>query len=1097
MRTVPTLCATGAAASLSAVGLVLGRADDDTHANSDMTAIASTYTIPVTQSRRTPAEYTSSKRSFSSPLTRLTGWEGNGTAYSNGGTRQKRSWSPGASTGLSMEKRPMQQDEGPPSQASTPNNARPRSWLRRFSSISTSRDSSRTPTSRPGSAAVSNSNPSLALSRTGSTTLMFPDTTPTPPQPNKLVKRNSSVRSTSGSSLLSNGTRLPLPVFRRPATSHQRSATVQESLRSAPSDDRMSIDPKPEDARDTSWRHYFTPKVAREDSRFGRRPSSSGIPNPIKRVYPDRRYTPVLMSGNEAMRPAHAELDDGPFLDDEGAADTRVAPTTTSSQSTPNNSFSMGDFQWQRPMSSKGKSSTSKLPRRGRPRVTSAPQTSMGGTFSSLPANETGRPAKRRDLTDPQAGHRSIYSSSDIKQPVEPQIHEIQLDLASNTPPTQHLPVSSAFVAETTAPADTRAPLERSRLPSANFDSIAAHHARVSASQSEIAASTVGSESEQRSVDGYSTDYQSDAVFDSFPTRTTRSSSGKRGPPIDTFFDDSPPPTFSSGRSTKLRDFLNDGQSPALQHSGRYRHSTIEEEESVVSTPVRSLHDRSLTSTPSARPGALQAFTSSPPPQMPLQPEPDELDWDMPDDPPRKDAGLGIQHEPSTPARPRDPAVAMPFRFGAFSKSGNGTSVQSTPNRHSNGGADKANLFDWSEQQPSPSHHDQSPPRPRTVHGKKDPADRGSRTTGRRAPSGIHARSNSVPVVPDADGKRSVMANKFGTWGVGSKAVTEDWNEDFDFEEAIPPVPEIGSAFLDEKRIDSGHEMFVPKSIREQQESVVANIGLLREWGLLIEELKELRVRAVGLDMLSGPHAKSWQEVDAMIELADQASDEATLQPHPSPPSSPGFDFDEFDDPAADVVMRDRSHPSSVKDFGLDESEDEAGPLPLTMGASHKSAVPVSATRPRKDSEAVARLVIEALQSKRSVSDPTALSTAPPAKKVPFDTATLRHIVPYVNGLKRKVKDALRETEGLYSSPHRRSPPGDRHAEGRNFDNEPAFVRGMFLERVAESPTSKQQQLRRQEAATDHDEADDPWGMEGANLVSRIERMTLSGSRRA
>ncbi|KAK0808195.1 hypothetical protein LTR38_004660 [Friedmanniomyces endolithicus] len=991
MRTVPTLCATGAAASLSAIGLVLGRADVDTHTNSDMTAVASTYTIPITQSRRTTSEYTS-KRSFSSPLTRLTGWEEHGTSYSSGGTRQKRSWSPGTSTGLNMEKRPIQLDEGPPSQVSTPSSARPRSWLRRFSSISTSRDSSRTPTSRPGSAAVTNSNPSLALSRTGSTTLMFPDTTPIPPQPNKLVKRNSSVRSTSGSALLSSGTKLPLPVFRRPATSHQRSATVQESLRSAPSDDRMSIDPKPEDARDTSWRHYFTPKVAREDYRFGRRPSSSGIPNPIKRVYPDRRYTPILMSGNEAVRPAQAEFDDGSMLDDESAALPKVAPATTSSQSTPNHSFSMGAFQWQRPMSSKGRPPSSKLPRRGRPRITSAPQIPMGGSISSLPANEIERPAKRRDITDPQAGHRSIYSSSDIKQPREPQIHEIQLDLASTTPVSQHLPISGAIIAETTAPADARAPLERNRLPSANFDSIAAHHARVSASLSEIAASTVGSESEQRSIDGYSTDYQSDAVFDSFPTRTTRSSSGKRGPPIDTFFDDSPPPTFSSGRSTKLRDFLNDGQSPAL-------------------------------------------------------------------------------------AQVEDTGIAL-----------------SRKKRACNGGADKANLFDWSEQQPSPSHHDQSPPRPRTVHGKKDPADRGSRTTGRRAPSGIHARSHSVPVVPDADGKRSVMANKFGTWGVGSKAVTEDWNEDFDFEESIPPVPEIGSAFLDEKRIDSGHEMFVPKSIREQQESVVANIGLLREWGLLIEELKELRVRAVGLDMLSGPHAKSWQEVDAMIELADQASDEATLQPHPSPPSSPGFDFDEFDDPPADVVMRDRSHQSSIKDFGLDESDDEAGPIPPTIGVSHKAAVQASATRPRKDSEAVARSVIEALQSKRSVSDPTALSTAPPAKKVPFDTATLRHIVPYVNGLKRKVKDALRETEGLYSSPHRRSPPDNRHAEDRDFENEPAFVRGMFLERVAERPTSKQH-LRRQEAATDHDEAEDPWGIEGANLVSRIERMTLSAPR--
>jgi len=44
------------------------------------------------------------------------------------------------------------------------------------------------------------------------------------------------------------------------------------------------------------------------------------------------------------------------------------------------------------------------------------------------------------------------------------------------------------------------------------------------------------------------------------------------------------------------------------------------------------------------------------------------------------------------------------------------------------------------------------------------------------------------------------------------------------------------------------------------------------------------------LGMLAGRHAQAWSEVDAMIDLADQESDEKTLEPRRSPPSSPGFD---------------------------------------------------------------------------------------------------------------------------------------------------------------------------------------------------------------
>ncbi|KAK4547344.1 hypothetical protein LTR36_001000 [Oleoguttula mirabilis] len=975
--------------------------------------------------------------------------------------------------------------------------------------MTTSHDSSGTPMSRPGSAAVSHSNGSVAFSQAGSTIPIFPDVHPSPLPRNRLVKRTSSLRSSTNGSP-SPGSRLPLPVFRRPATSHQRSAAMQERLSGADLSDRMSIDASSEDARDHQLRQYFTPRVAADEASFGRKRSWTGIPNPIKRVYPDRKYTPILVSARELVRPAQLEVDDTIGASDEDVTGTRLrlAPSVASSPlpaqtahfeeaAAPRRSFSIGDLLsigpqplWRRPTSSRGTASASKVARRGRSRVTSAPRAPMGSSVSTA-GHDSERPAKRRDLTDPQAAQRSIYSSSSSGHPAESQNNEIQLGLGATTPQSLQLPLAESPLLESPFQEAALSPLEQRRLPSATVEFTAARQARTSASHSEIT-STDGSDSERRSTGGYSTDYQSDTVYDSFPTRTTRSGSGKRGPPIDTIFDDSPP-TYSSGRSTKLHDLLSDGTFPGSEQGTRYRHSTIEEEETVFSTPVRSLRDNSVTSTPSARPGAQQLFLSSPPATS-LMPDPDEIDWDAPEGVQDDNHGLDIA-QPNTIAASTPHLLdrSLPFRLGgAFARSGLTASTHSTPSRYNNGGVDKANPFDWSEQQPSPSHQDQSPPRPRTVHGKKDPENRSSRQSGRRAPSGMHARSHSVPVVPDLDGKRSVVATKFGTWGVGTKGVTEDWNEDFDFDEAPPPLPQ--STALDDKRIDSGHEMFVPKSIREQQDNVVANISLLREWGLLIEELKDLRMRAVALDMLKGPYFHAWQEVDAMIELADQESEEETLQPRRSPPSSPGFDDSAFEDPLPPLpTISNGTRPRGTTVVRLAEqvlAEDEFVLSPTRASPHQTTPFEGFVTRPRKDSEAVARSVIEALQSKRSVSDPTALRATALTKKVPFDTATLRHIVPYVNGLKRKVKEALRETEGLYSSPRRRSPPEDSTEADEMDVDEPAF-RSIFNEPQGGSPTASRQRSRRERAAADHDGFDEPFTDLHTDLAQRMHNMTL------
>lgn len=1098
------LCASGAGIGIASVGLAVVREElpseralprssrshhDTTTTTHDMTAVAA---YPH-QLHPTPPF------AFSTPPPARSASEGQNGKARSGEARvgQKRILTPRASFSVGMERAGTRDGDDSGSQSGTPT-AQPRSWLRRLSSsMSTSRESSQASQSRPGSAAVSQSNGSMAMSHSGSITPIFPDSrTPPPLQPNKLVKRTSSLRSTNGSPLTSSGSRLPMPVFRRPATSHQRSATLQDQLRGDNDGTRMDVDDKPSTPRDPKLRQYFTPKVTLEESVFTRRRSSTGIPNPVKRVYPDRRYTPILVSARQQVKPAQPETDDSMSEDGEDEAVTKLAlapsvassplPTHTShfeEGQTPKRAFSIGDLLstgpqsplWRRPSQRQGRSAA-KLTRKTRPRIASAPQASMGNALSRDTGLDSEPPAKRRDLTAPQSGTRGIYSSSAGNPQLDHDgLHEIDLHLGSQH--QQQNPLGNARTPRTNIPSDvqTPSPLQQQRLPSATLVSAANRPVRVSAVQSEIT-SSIGSDSDFQSIGDNSTDYQSDAVYDSYPTRTTRSSSGRRGPHIESIFDDSPP-NYSSGRSTRLKDLLNDGTYSTGEHDRRYRHSTIEEEGSIVSTPVRSLHTQSVTSTPSARPGAQQQLFGSSPPAMPLMADPDEIDWDaFDDDDERDDKGLGIEHRQG---HSHTPQPSLPFRFGPALQHSNHGSRNATPQR-SNG--DKANLFEWSEVQPSPSHN-QSPPRPRTVHGKKDPENRGSRAAGRRAPSGMHARSHSVPVVPDVDGKRTnAVANKFGTWGVGSKAVTEDWNEDFDFEEA--PASSVETLKQDEKRIDSGHDMFVPRSIREQQENVVANIGLLREWGLLIEELKELRVRAVALDMMSGPYAHDWYEVDAMIELADQETEENTLEPRRSPPSSPGFDYGEFDEPMPSIA-------STTRPFTLPDPAAPGNDITTRfVRNSPPSAIPEqepATTRPRKDSEAVARSVIEALQTKRSVSDPTALKVGLPSKKVPFDTATLRHIVPYVNGLKRKVKDALRETEGLYSSPRRRVSPNSTVQQ--QDSQEPAF-RSIFNEPDSEA-TAAFRRSRREQAATDHDGGEDPWLEQEGDLASRLRNMRL------
>ncbi|KAF2771756.1 hypothetical protein EJ03DRAFT_334671 [Teratosphaeria nubilosa] len=1109
MRTVSTLCAASCGLSLPVAGLTLAREVQtrpaaDTQLDqrtADMTTAVATYSLQAFDTRSRDTHFISHRAGGtlkesgkSTPRAVVEEHDVHGQSLSEHAKRGQHRQSlvtPRPSIGMD-ESAQREGNDSSPAESQSSAAVRPRSFLRRWSGNIPlgSRDSSRTSVSRPSSATVSYSNGSMTLSNSDSTTPIFGRPV-SGYQRNKLVKRAPSLSSSNGlHSQSSPASRLP--VLRRPATSHQRTATQQHQQSRA-----WQRESATRDSNELELRHYFTPKIIADKGILGQRRNSTGIPNPIRRVYPDRKYTPVLVSARDVVvKPSNVEFDDGSSDEEENPPTaTSLSLTVTSSPAfdaasahAPRRSFSIGDLLstgpqplWRRPSSSASKSSASRrLSRKSRPRVATEP-TPMGSSFDQE------RPAKRRDLTDPYVAYRDIYSSSDARAITGSHTADFGLDSASETPRSQDSSFRDSPLADTFPQFSKPSPNfghDRSRFATA--ESSVARSTRLSAPPS-ANVSTTGSDSERRSAGGYSTDYQSESAYDSFQTRTTRSISGKRGPPIDTIFDESPP-VFSSGRSTRLGDLLNDGHFSSSGQGTGFRHSTIEEEESVISTPVRSNRDKSVTTTPSAGYGPQHLFPSSPP----VMADPDEIDWDAAVDEPMRSNGLGTQpqdnntsHYLSTYAR----ALCTP---SALSRPANGTSAHSTPNRWSNGGTGKAKIFDWVEQQPSPSHPDRSPPRPRTVHGKKDPENRGSRMTGRRAPSGMHARSQSVPVVPvpDLDGKRTAPKSKFGTWGVGSKNVTEDWDDDFEFEDSVPPLPAPAAAVV-EKRIDSGHQMFVPKAIQESHHNVVANMNLLKEWGMHIEELKDLRMRAATLDMLHGAYEKEWQEVDGMIALADQSSSEQTLQPRPTPPSSPGFDMNTFDETTIHAPVFARSRSLTAVRLADNPPFDDA-----EAGAVSPQQLAVCNTltlgRPRKDSEAMARLVIEALQAQHTRSHSPAVDKTGPTKKVDFNTSTLRRLVPHVKDLTRRVKEALRETEGLYSSPRRR----DSHDSNGSADED--YARGFRHASYDPSPGSPTElrRSRRDMALTDHDGVDEgafelPRQQRG-DLAQRMQNLTLS-----
>ncbi|KAF2094569.1 hypothetical protein NA57DRAFT_80371 [Rhizodiscina lignyota] len=806
------------------------------------------------------------------------------------------------------------------------------SWMRRLSNLSPSGYSTPSTNSRPASASMSFSAGSNSFSQAGSTVPIFGGPQK-PLPPNKLVKRSSSFRVANGAVGVEGSSRGPL-------TSHQRMAT----LRARPASAMGSLEwtePEPSRVREqqskSKWRHYFSAMVVGTTS-DGSKSRATDV-KAVRRILPDEKGQPVLVMAksiaatsvdvDETLRMSHdaesfmfgsssrpmtpAAFDDALSSRVSTAPSKRSRPgaDSTTDEVRPRRSFSISDLLSRGPSSKKSSSNASfgdKFLRRGR-RISSAPTRLMTTRQSIELQHDRERPSKRRDITEPSNTTIPPPSTGDSQRsggfglpvgtPLSP--------LVTPSPPKNIsaallIDEKTTLVHEDLFHAPDHSPLA-SKVPSAMAGRYSKHRIRTSVSHSEQASTIGGSDVETRGMssgDDDDTDMTSDTVFDSVRTRATRSTSGAgaRGPRIETIFDESPPHKSLQLSLSKVQDQFPDKILTDLDIGATSWH-----ENEAISTPTAGksgsgdgLGAASLRDIEKS-PARSSHFHSSPPDfshltlsekQRTQQGQGEDMEWSYDDSEPEsmrasatEDEADGIEYE----------RVATPLSIHRSNPTLVDTSSSSTaatpqncigpaPSQAGRGSATRNSAFDWSEPTDT-SPRNRTPPRPKTVHGKRQPGPRGSRSIGRRAPSSLHTRSQSVPVVPDMNGKReSPVGNKFGTWGAGQIEIEEWDDDDFDF------------AGAEQRRVDSGTSIFVPQVIRDQQDTVNNARGLLYEWLRLVAQLKAIDGHASRLRITNGPDAETFRKVKAVIALSDENLPGASIPPPLSTGSSPSVKSD-------------------------------------------------------------------------------------------------------------------------------------------------------------------------------------------------------------
>ncbi|KAI5788087.1 hypothetical protein FPQ18DRAFT_262381 [Pyronema domesticum] len=317
-------------------------------------------------------------------------------------------------------------------------------------------------------------------------------------------------------------------------------------------------------------------------------------------------------------------------------------------------------------------------------------------------------------------------------------------------------------------------------------------------------------------------DFGSDTLFDSLRTRTSENAPVR----ADHIFDYEP------------RGPLDTRPMTSIEANG----IPIATSSTPAQTECVDSGDSSLSSSRTAQPHQHQRQAS-------VNLEDDEdgwsgSDWDAPSKSADEDDRLqGLPHRPYSGIFTTDSRVLLGLQQNnttrdSFSTVREGMSID-----------ESSSILDWNDGVSMHTQNSQSRDyRPKTTHAKESTGTR----IGRRAPT-YHTRSQSVPVnvkaIPLSD--RPIVPS-------------ENWDDDF---------------FGDDGDEDCDRNIVVPRAIEESQQSIIGHLGIVREFALLVEELKRLRSIAISKGVRYKVDCELWDEADAIIALATQDEDEDKSSP--------------------------------------------------------------------------------------------------------------------------------------------------------------------------------------------------------------------------
>ena len=1108
------LCATGTV-GIAAVGLALGHQKPATenrpasgkrkapsrstldHPRS--TTMASVTASPTAQPASAPTSRLRKRTSFARPLSSSSRLSlGNLTAGSIPDTKAVDE--PGVSgQPVARDTRPSFSHDPFDFESNGTNTVRS-SWLRRKSTLSMSKDESPASTPPPGSPSISFSN--------GSTAPILPSSTnfssSTLPR-NKLVKRSTSQRALQGNNVMHSS-------LRRPATSHQRSATLQQQHLSEDeqsSNNRSFFQPQSplNDLREDQqsdddpphiWQSFFKPQAIKltKDGSSRKRNAAAGtnrVDN-LRTIVPETSQRPTLMlatsitprSSDHVANDRVSQRPESNRLPTPAGFDTAIPFSTGKVQTeiyadpdpTPRKSFSLGG------LFSSPSPSTWKIPRSGSlrrnetppgissgRRIASAPQTIRPRYSTTNSQGESGSRVYSRTRQS-GTGHRNLLvterdaSSVESRIPSSPlpplnRLSAFEIDLPGaaplypRSPQAEQPPASPRF---STPPS----PSTSSPLGPLAFNTFRNKAHRPSGAPSDHASTLLGSDNENsRFLSGDEDDGRSETVYDSTRTGATGSShSGVRRPPIDTVFDGSPPSEISKHKLLALQDLMS---RDSFSESPIQRTDIVEEEESV-STPVR--HAPPCKEESRLTPVHTTTYDEFLPPNVPSPPP------ELSEDRNSKHDETDLQHIADDEIWTFDEMEGAPDLTKGTSATAADDESLEHPNRLTQSlpplelpykpsdGTDNSrpSIFDWSEQPSSEKDPLQgSSPRPKTVHGKNGKEMRGGRLSGRRGPSPLHLRSQSVPAPSDGNGHRgNGNTAKLESWVLGNKGVSEDWDNDFEFDEPRP-IKQT-SVSHEYTRSSSSAGMLVPRSILERQASVHGQFGQVKELTLLVEELKRLQQQATGQGIMQGQSAELWKEAEGIINLATVDDEDQEFLP-PRSPHSPSFDFDAFDEDSPASQSRRKSGISSSRGDRSSGAETASGPQTPNRTPSRSSPeksnreTPPPTSRPRKESAAKAKSVLENIHQQRGRHDLAMLEQSS-QKKLPFDTTSLRDLVTRAGVVTRALKEIVRRAENapVVSQARPTTPPDPPFSQ--IFQKNPSSPSLNKSPRVTQSPKS-------------------------------------------